>query len=135
MRRAWQRYVDAVIRRPLVALLIALAATAFMAAGLPRVYIDSDARQFLPDKDIARDNQAYIDEVFGDVSLHMIAVLRPDHPDGAFNPETLALVSRITDWLQEQPEFETAVNSDLRSLSTVNNVRGTEEGMEVEPFM
>jgi len=135
VKRAWQRYVDAVIHRPLVALLIALAATAFMAAGLPRVYIDSDARQFLPDEDIARDNLAYIEEIFGDVNLHMIAVLRSDHPDGAFNPETLALVSRITAWLQEQPEFETAVNSDLRSLSTVNNVRGTEEGMEVEPFM
>ncbi|MFQ5478477.1 MAG: RND family transporter [Candidatus Binatia bacterium] len=129
------RFVTTVIKHPARFLLLVGAITVGFATQLPKLRVSTDYRQFLPVEDEARYNLDFTEGIFGEVNLTMIVVLREDHPDGIYNPDTLAVIARISDWLTLQPEFETSVNSDLRSLSTVNNVLGDEAGLVVNPFM
>jgi predicted RND superfamily exporter protein len=108
-----------------------------LAAGsqLPKLTADSDMLAFIPRDDSAYIQTLALEEVFGSTQLTRILITRDDHPDGVFNPETLALVAEITDWLKTRPEYATDRNSDLRSLATMNDIRGDETGMIVAPFM
>lgn len=112
-----------------------LAITVLAGAQLSKLTVDSDMLAFIPRDDSAYTETLALEEMFGSTQLTRILITRDDHPDGVFNPETLALVAEITDWLKSRPEYQTDRNSDLRSLSTVNDIRADENGMIVEPFM
>jgi predicted RND superfamily exporter protein len=124
-----------IVDRPIVTLLLILAVTTTLGLQLPKLYSDTDFMNFIPHGDPARANNDLLEKTFGSSYLTKIIIMRDDHPDGVFNPESLALIQEITDWLSTRPEFETATNADLRSLSTLNDIRGDEDGMVVSPFM
>jgi predicted RND superfamily exporter protein len=130
-----ERIYAFIVDRPVATLAIILALTAAFASQLPKLYTDTNFLNFLPPYDIEHENNALLETTFGSSYLTKIIVFREDHPDGIYNPETLALIEEITEWLRTRPEFETATTADLRSLSTLNDIRGDEEGMVVEAFM
>jgi len=98
--------------------------------SLPNLYKDTRADAFL-----AKDNPAllYKDKVkeqFGLSDPIIVAVVNQSE-QGVFNPKSLSLVH----WLSENMSSLENINSDrVTSLSTENNITGTEIGMEVEPF-
>ncbi len=120
--------------RPLSTLLLVALVTALFAAQLPKLRSETDVTAFLPRGDESVINLDLLEEIFGSPYLWQILILREDHPDGVYNPETLGVIGEITAWLQSRPEFETSRNSDLRSLRTVNDILGDDSGMVVEPF-
>lgn len=131
----YSRYIRFVIRHPVFMSLTILAITAVMATQIPRIRIDPELDSFIPAENDAQKNLDELEEIFGNSYLTRILVVRDDHPDGIYNPETLALLARITEWAAARPEFETLRSSDLRSLTTVNNILGSDDGMVVRPFM
>ena len=58
-----------------------------------------------------------------------------DGPKGIYNRETLSLIKSISDGLREMDGILTRKKSDIVSLVTVDNIIGTELGLEVVPFM
>jgi len=58
-------------------------------------------------------------------------IIAIEHPDGVFNPGTIQKVDEITLQLQRMPEIN---RNDVTSLSTAENIIGTEYGLEVNPF-
>jgi len=58
-------------------------------------------------------------------------IIAIEHPDGVFNPGTIQKVDEITLRLQRMPEIN---RNDVTSLSTAENIIGTEYGLEVNPF-
>jgi hypothetical protein len=135
LRAARDRAVSFTYLHPWWSLAALLAVTAVAGSQLSKLTVDSDMLAFMPRDDSAYTETLALEEVFGSTQLTRILITRDDHPDGVFNPETLALVAEITDWLKSRPEYQTDRNSDLRSLSTVNDIRADENGMIVEPFM
>ncbi len=69
-------------------------------------------------------------ETFGLGDPMVIAIMNSG-PQGVFNPHTLQLV----DWLTRQLEnIDNLDPEGISSLATENNIVGSDEGMEVEPF-
>jgi uncharacterized protein len=58
-------------------------------------------------------------------------IIAVEHPEGIFNPGTIQKVDEITLRLQQMPEIN---RDDVTSLSTAENIIGTEYGLEVNPF-
>jgi uncharacterized protein len=58
-------------------------------------------------------------------------IIAIEHQDGVFNPGTIQKVDEITLQLQRMPEIN---RNDVTSLSTAENITGTEYGLEVNPF-
>jgi len=135
LREARERALSFPYLRPWTSLALLLAITAAAFSQISSLTVDSDMLAFMPHDDPAYTETLALEEQFGSTQLTRILVTRDDHPDGAFNPETLALVAEITDWLKTRPEYLTDLNADLRSLSTVNDIRADETGMVVEAFM
>jgi predicted RND superfamily exporter protein len=123
------------VRHPFAALALTLAVTIGFATQIPKLEVESDWTQWIPVGDDALTNLEGLEEVFGSSYLVRILIVRDDHPDGIYNPQTLGLIAEITEWVRSRPELETAANADLRSLSSVNRIRGDESGLIVEPFM
>lgn len=132
---ARERLLSFSYTRPWASLALLLAITIAAASEIPRLTVDSDMLAFMPHDDPAYTETLALEEQFGSTQLTRILITRDDHPDGVFNADTLALVAEITDWLKSRPEYLTDLNADLRSLSTVNDIRADETGMVVEPFM
>ncbi|MFQ5352079.1 MAG: RND family transporter, partial [Candidatus Binatia bacterium] len=135
MTALYERFISLVIRRPALVILAVVAITGGFSAQLTRLTVDADTRSFMPRHDPALANLDHLEDTFGSPYLTRIIIERNDHPQGVYNPETLGLIVEITDWLKTRPEFQTDLNSDLRSLSTVNNIIGDETGMVVKPFI
>ncbi|MCD6234147.1 MAG: hypothetical protein J7K63_03800, partial [Candidatus Marinimicrobia bacterium] len=54
-----------------------------------------------------------------------------ENPDGIYNSVTLEKIKDISRKLQKMPEFD---DNDVTSLYTVDNIEGTEYGLEVNAF-
>jgi len=131
----YDRFVDLIVHHPIVAIVLALVPTVLLALQIPKLRIDTDMTAFMPRGDDARENLDMLEEVFGSSFLTKIIIVRDDAPDGIYDVETLAVIDRITRWLETRPEFETSRSSDLRSFSTTKDIRGDETGMVVKTFM
>ncbi len=131
----WELLIAIVTGRPRTTLVAAAVATAALATALPKLHSETDIRSFLPKGDESLANLDMLEEIFGRPYLTQILVMHEGDSGSIYNPQSLAIVARITDWLRTRKEFETSRNSDLRSLATANNITGDESGMVVEPFM
>ncbi len=125
---------DWVVRHPWMVIALTLAITAGLAGPMTTIRVNTDVEAFMPHGDDAIDNLHLLKDVFGSPLLTMIIVMREDHPDGIYNPESLALLLELTDWLRSQDYYETGTNADLRSLGSVNDIRSDGDDMIVDAF-
>ncbi len=131
----YRRFIALVIRHPTWTVGLTLALTLALASQMAKLRAETDMNVFVPEHDDARANLDLLESVFGSSYLTRILIVRDDHPDGIYEPGTLRAIERITEWLRSRPEFETERPVDLRSFSTVNDIRGSDGEMVVEPFM
>lgn len=136
------QYQDVIVKSPLLASYLAILmhpwkiiVVALLLLGLAASqmrFLEKDTRS---DAFLAADNPALVyknkvKELFGLADPLVIAIVN-ESPEGIFNPTSLQLV----DWLSRALEANELVDPErITSLATENNIRGTEEGMEVEPF-
>ncbi len=123
-----------VLTHPKSVLLLLLLLTGFAASQLRHIYIETDMDAMLPKQSDAYINKQVLEERFGSVDMLIVGIIN-DEKDGIYNPASLALVQELTDWLAEQTYFRTLALNDLLSLATIKDIRGSDEGMDVEPFM
>ena len=124
------RFFQQVVRFPKTVVLLSLLLMSGLVWFLPQLTKDTRADAFL-----AADNPAllYRDKVkdqFGLSDPMVIAVVR-EGQGGIFNPQTLALIDRLSFAVSELPNID---SERVISLATENNIVGTQEGMEVDPF-
>ena len=125
------RFFNAVVRFPktvLISGVLLLFCWAILA--LPSLQRDTRADAFL-----ASDNPAlvYKDKVkaqFGLSDPMVIAVVN-NSSTGIFNPQSLRLVQWLSDEIQQLQNVDP---DKVVSLATQNNITGTAEGMQIEPF-
>ncbi len=125
-----EQFFTAVTARPktiMVATLLLIVATG---AFIPTIVKDTRSDAFMPPDHPALVYQHKSEEIFG-LKDPMVIAITSDQPAGIFTPESLALVDRLT----QQVKNINNIDADrVTSLSTENDIFGTEDGMEVEAF-
>ena len=130
--RALERYARWVVRHRLAVLLTVLLGTLLLARTATRLHVEVD-----PDRQLPQDHpfiQALNDvhRIFGDKNLVVVGLF--PHDGNVFTPHFLAKLAEVTDRIRRLPGANPALVQSL-AAPTVKDIRGTEEGMEVERVM
>ncbi len=124
-----------IVHRAWLVLLLLAIATAGFVSQLPKIKMETNIENMLPHSMDAYTNKKKLEKLFSSADMVVIGIINNKDADGIYNPHTLKLVDELTGWLQMRKEFRTLSLSDLMSLSTIKDIRGTADGMEVEHFM
>lgn len=116
--------------RPKTVLLCLLVLTVLFSAGMQKLGMRTDFESELPKDDVIVNADAYVKEVFGDKDLVMI-VIEAD-ANSIYTSETLNTVYEISNNILL---LEGVIENEIRSLVTVNNISGSEEELDINPFM
>ena len=115
---------------PKTVMFIAFALIISCAVFIPGIVKDTRSDAFMPPDHPALVYQHKSEEIFG-LKDPMVIAITSDSPNGVFTPQSLALVDRLT----QQIKNINNIDADrVTSLSTENDIIGTEDGMQVEAF-
>ncbi|HJP19087.1 MAG: hypothetical protein CMD96_03530 [Gammaproteobacteria bacterium] len=123
-----------VVQFPKTTLLLTIIITVFFFSRLSDLKMETNIESMLPKEMDAYINKNKLEEIFGVKDMIVIGIVN-EGPDGIFNLKSLSLVKEITDRLKLIEGINSRTKDDLVSLSTLDNILGTEEGMDVSPFM
>ncbi len=123
VRRAWW-----------ILILIALITGGFV-SQLSSLKMETNIENMLPKSMDAYTNKKKLEKVFSSADMVVVGITNYHNPQGIYNPHTLQLIDELTQWMKQHKEFQTLALADLMSLSTIKDIRGTADGMEVEQFM
>jgi len=129
-----KRFFQFIIRFPKSTLLVALVLTLFFAIQLPKLRVETEVDVYLPEGHPAVEYEDFVNEVFNYEESLVIAVFN-EGPDGVFNPQTLAKIKRMSEEIAQIRYVIAQRGEDIKSISTMDNIVGTEEGIEVVPLM
>ncbi|MDX8390140.1 MAG: MMPL family transporter [Mariprofundaceae bacterium] len=124
-----QRLFKVITHWPKSTIVVVLVATLALAGQMRHMQISTDTEAFIPAGHEATLNNDYMKETFGTADLLWVGVF---HDDGIYQPETLQLITKLTEKIRLLPGV---VDEDVISLATEDNIRGTADGMDVTPFM
>jgi len=130
-----QNVFSFIVHRAWLVLLLLAIATAGFVSQLPKIKMETNIENMLPHSMDAYANKKKLEKLFSSADMVVIGITNEQSTDGIYNPHTLKLVDELTGWLQMHKEFRTLALSDLMSLSTIKDIRGTLDGMQVEHFM
>jgi len=99
-----------------------------VASFIPKMTKDTSYDAFLPKDDPVLVFRNQVKETFGLKDPMVIAIV---NKSGVFNKKSLALVHELSERLKNIPGIDP---DQITSLSTENNIVGTNEGLEVDPF-
>ena len=111
-------------------ILLCLVVIAALATQFPRLEKDTTPEAFVPEDSPSLVYRDQVEDTFGLKDPMVVAVIN-DGETGVFNPGSLQLVQWLTDRIAQ---VEGVDPERVTSLATENNIRGTDEGMLVEPF-
>jgi len=119
---------------PKTVLLILLLLTGFLGSQLGNITMETDADAMMPEGHPAILYNDQIEDIFGIRDTMIIGIVN-EAEGGVFNPETLALVKRLTEKIAALKGVVAITDDDVISLATIDNIIGTENGFEVAKFM
>ena len=134
MNNIANKITEKVVNFPKITLLLTVLITIFFFSRLSDLKMETNIESMLPKKMDAYINKNKLEEIFGVKDMIVIGIVN-EGPDGIFNLKSLSLVKEITDRLKLMEGINSRTKDDLVSLSTLDNILGTEEGMDVSPFM
>ncbi|MDQ6999974.1 MAG: MMPL family transporter [Mariprofundus sp.] len=130
-----QNLFSFIVHRAWPVLIVLAVITGVFVVQLPKIKMETNIENMLPHSMDAYVNKKKLEKIFSSADMVVIGITNDQSPDGIYNPHTLKLVDELTGWLQMHKQFRTLALSDLMSLSTIKDIRGTPDGMEVEHFM
>ena len=114
---------------PLKVVMMSMILLILFAFGIKDIVKDTTADAFIPTGHPALVNKDKLVELFGLTDPVVVVV---ENDKGVFNAETLELVYKLSEQIQEIEEVK---NDGVTSLSTQKNIYGVADGMEVEYFI
>jgi len=123
-----------IVRRGWLVLALLAVVTVAMASQLPHLTMETNIEEMLPKTMAAYINKKELEKQFSSADMVVIGI-ENSGKDGIYTPHTLKLVDELTQWLKTRKEFRTLALSDLMSLATIKDIRGSVSGMEVARFM
>ena len=128
------KFFGFITKYPKSTLILLILVTLTFGSQLPNLRMETDAESMIPQGHPAILYNDKAEELF-DIKDAIIIGIVNEGADGIFNPETLALVYRLTTQLADMEGISAVADDDVVSLSTIDNIIGTEFGFEVSPFM
>src|SRR3989441_1900563 len=128
----YARYARFVIRHRRVVLALMLAATVLLGWASTRLRVEVDADQQLPQDHPFIQTLNEVHHLFGDKTLVVVGLFPRDGK--VFPPPFLAKLAEVTDRIRHIPGANPALVQSL-AAPQVKDIRGTEDGMEVERVM
>ncbi|MBK9132684.1 MAG: MMPL family transporter [Gammaproteobacteria bacterium] len=122
-----------VTRFPKLIILLTVVITVFLALQLQNLRWETDARVYLPKGHPAIHYDEKVADLFGVKDSLIIGIVNDEK--GVFNPETLAVIKRITDKITTLPGVIANRPVDVASLSTATVFTGDEESIGSVPLM
>src|SRR5438309_11401020 len=130
--RALRTYSGWVVRHRLAVLLAVLGATLFLAGAAARLHVEVGPDRQLPQDHPFIQTLNDVHRLFGDKNLVVIGLF--PHDGQVFTPTFLHKLTEVTDRIRAVPGANPALVQSL-AAPQVKDVRGTEDGMEVERVM
>jgi len=124
------RFLELVVDWPKLVIALVVGLTMIIASQMAHLKIETDTAAFIPAGHQATLNNDRMKEIFGTPDLLWVGVVR--EKGGIYQSDTLAMIRQLTENIRLLPGV---VDQDVVSISTEDNIRGTADGMEVEPFM
>ncbi|MFQ5864041.1 MAG: RND family transporter [bacterium] len=123
-----RRFAMLVTRYPKWVLAAILVITIYLGFGISKLQTRNNYDAELPKEDpIVRTNDRFA-EIFGEKDVIMIGI----ESDDIFQARTLQKIALISEDLKN---VNGVIEDEVTSLSTVNNIKGRDWGLEVGPFM
>jgi predicted RND superfamily exporter protein len=129
-----KRVFELIIAFPRLTIAAVLLLTVFFVIQLPSLRVETDVDVYLPDGHPAVVYEHLIQDIFNYQEAMVIAVFNDGH-GGIFNPQTLAKIKRISEEVAQVKYVIAQREQDIKSISTMDNIVGTAEGIEVVPLM
>jgi hydrophobe/amphiphile efflux-3 (HAE3) family protein len=120
-----------IARFPKFTILAVLAATLLVSLPIRWLRLETDVEAMMPQRHPLFLYNKKVEEIFGTDKLIIVGVVN-EGPSGIFNPDTLELVERLS---LEIEGLEGIVGEDVVSLQTLDNIVGSEFGLEVVRLM
>src|SRR6266550_3884804 len=130
--RALKTYAAWVVRHRFAVLFVVLLATLFLARATTRLHVEVDPDRQLPQDHPFIQTLNDVHRIFGDKNLVVIGLF--PHDGNVFTPAFLKKLSEVTDAVRRLPGANPALVQSL-AAPQVKDIRGTEDGMEVERVM
>ncbi|MEM1124100.1 MAG: MMPL family transporter, partial [Bacteroidota bacterium] len=121
-------FLDKVIAYPKTVLLLILVGTFAATLGLTKLEVNSEFSADLPQDDPMVISNNTINDVFGQSSFVWIGI----ESDNVYQKRTLEKVQGISEALKT---IGPVIDDEVKSLTTINNIKGVEEGLEVGPYL
>ncbi len=126
------KITDRVLKFPKTILIMILIITAFFTFQIyENARLETNLDKYKPADQpefIASDKY---EELFGISDAVIVAVENDSDPNGIYNPETLRKIDEISLALEKLPEV---ARGDVNSLAAADNIKGSDFGLEVDPF-
>jgi hypothetical protein len=132
LARTLSRWAAWVIRRRWTVLLGVLLATLLLARAATRLHVEIDPDRQLPQDHPFIQTLNDVHRLFGDKNLVVIGLF--PHDGAVFTPAFLHKLAEVTERIRRLPGANPALVQSL-AAPQVKDVRGTEDGMEVERVM
>jgi len=129
------RFLELVVDWPKLVIALVAGLTMLIASQMAHLKIQTDTAAFIPAGHQATLNNDRMKEIFGTSDLLWIGVVREQggrKTGSIYRSDTLELIRQLTEKVRLLPGV---VDQDVMSIATEDNIRGTADGMEVEPFM
>lgn len=123
----FRKLIEIILNFPKLTILVVLIIVAFLGSGVRHIRIEESIKEMLPHDIPSRQTLSELEYLFGGTDIFMISV---SNEETIFNTQTLAKIKAITDTLEMMPSV-----ARVTSLSTINQIKSDEWGLEVTPFM
>src|SRR5205814_1906338 len=130
--RALKTYAAWVVKHRFAVLFAVLLATLFLARATTRLHVEVDPDRQLPQDHPFIQTLNDVHRIFGDKNLVVIGLF--PHDGNVFTPAFLKKLAEVTDAVRRLPGANPALVQSL-AAPQVKDIRGTEDGMEVERVM
>ncbi len=111
--------------KPRLIYVLTVLLTVLLGSQIPRIQIDTDPENMLPDDQSDRVFHNAVEERFRLHDALVVGIVAPDHPDGVYNVETMQALHRMTD---EILQLDGVIEPDLMSLSVADNITQGDQG-------
>ncbi|GAB4345384.1 MAG: hypothetical protein Kow0099_25610 [Candidatus Abyssubacteria bacterium] len=116
---------------PKITILAVVIATVLVSLSLRSLRLETDVETMMPEHHPVFIYNKKVEEIFGTKKMVIVGVI-DEGPTGVFNPDTLKLVEQLSLRIEE---MDGVIGEDVVSLRTIDNIVGSEEGLEVVRLM
>ncbi len=116
---------------PKLTILVVVTATILVSIPIRSLRLETDVETMMPEHHPVFIYNKKVEEIFGTKKMIIVGVIN-EGPTGVFNPDTLKLVEQLSLKIKE---MDGIIGEDVVSLQTLDNIVGSEEGLEVVRLM